>query len=160
MPDEEKTFMVEDAEIIFRNFSGEETPFNRAGERNFCVVLDQETASDMAKDGWNIKTRKPGPDAEEEDDGIPYIQVKVKYKIKPPKVYLITSGARTLIDEGLIGTLDWADFKIVDLIARSYSWAVGDKSGIAAYLQTMFVTIDEDPLEQKYAILLGDGVSG
>lgn len=154
MANDEKKFTIEDAEIIFRNFSGEESQFNRAGERNFCAILDQQTASDMAKDGWNIKMLKA---REEGDEEVPYIQVKVKYKIKPPKVYLITSAGRTLIDEGLIGTLDWADFKTVDFIARAYEWAIEStgKSGIAAYLQTMFVTIDEDPLEMKYAILEG-----
>jgi len=154
---EEKKFIVENAELIFKNFSGEETPFNRAGERNFCVVLDQEVASQMAEDGWNIKHRRA---VEEGEEDIPYIQIKVKYKIKPPKVYMITSSGRTLLDEGLVGTLDWADMKVVDLIARSYEWQVGDKQGIAAYLQTMFVTIDEDPLEAKYAAIERGEVDG
>src|SRR5689334_9464649 len=138
---QELKFTIEDAQIIYRNFSGEESQFNRAGDRNFCVILDQETASIMAGDGWNIKHTKP---REEGDDETPYIQVKVKYKVKPPKVYMVTSTGRTLLTEDIVGMLDWADFKTVDLIARSYAWEVGDKSGIAAYLQTMFVTIDED----------------
>jgi hypothetical protein len=41
---------------------------------------------------------------------------------------------------------------MVDLICRGYQWVVGDKFGMKAYLQSMFVTIDEDPLELKYAI--------
>lgn len=147
---EAKTFMVEDAQLLFRNFSGEENQYNRAGDRNFCVILDQEVASEMAKDGWNIKHLTA---RDEGDEDIPYIKVNVKYKVKPPKITLITSVSRTLIGEDLVGTLDWADIQTCDLIARAYDWTVGDKSGITAYLQTMFVTIEEDALERKYAAL-------
>lgn len=56
------------------------------------------------------------------------------------------------MDEESIDVLDWADIKTADLIARGYDWAVNDKTGTKAYLQSLFVTIEEDALEQKYAI--------
>lgn len=148
---EAKTFMVEDAQLLFRNFSGEENQFNRDGDRNFCVVLDPVVASEMAKDGWNIKHLKA---REEGDEDTPYIQVAVKFKVKPPKITLITSTARTVMDEDTVGTLDWAEIETVDLIARAYEWELNGKTGIKAYLQTMFVTVAEDALERKYAGLI------
>jgi len=150
--DPEVNVVMEDVEVIWPNFSGEEKPFNRSGDRNFCVILDQETASNLAKDGWNVKTREP---REEGDDELITLQIKVKYKVRPPKVYMITSTGRTLLDEGLIGVLDSVEFKQVDIIFRPYDWNIEatGKSGTAAYLKTMFVTIDEDPLELKYAQL-------
>lgn len=110
---EQVQFMVENAEIIFPNFSGEPTKFNAAGgKRTFCIKLGQEEASNMAKDGWNIKMLRA---REEGDDDQPYIQVTVAYKIKPPKVTLITSTTRTLLTEDLVGTLDWADLRQVEI---------------------------------------------
>lgn len=149
------TFMVEDARLIFRNFSGEEGRFNKAGEKTFCVVLDPGVAEQMAKDGWAVKTLKPRED-EDEEVGTPYIQVKVNFKNRPPRIVVITESARTTLNESMVGTLDWADIITVDLIARAYEWEVGGKTGIAAYLQSMYVTIEEDALERKYAVTEGE----
>lgn len=150
MVDQAKTFMVEDARILFRNFSGETSQYNTKGERNFVVILDPDVAEVMRKDGWNIKLLSA---MDEEEPGDPYIQVAIRFDVRPPRVTLITSTSRTQLDETTIGILDWADIMTVDLIARGYDWTVGDKSGTKAYLQTMFVTIQEDALERKYAIL-------
>jgi hypothetical protein len=149
MADEAKTFMVEDARIIFRNFAGREGPYNREGDRNFAVVLDHTTAEQMLADGWNVKYLEP---REGDDESTPYIQVSVNYKNRPPRVVLLTSSSRTQLDEKSVDVIDWADIQTADLIARGYEWAVNDKTGVKAYLQSLFVTIREDALEQKYQI--------
>lgn len=148
MADDVKTFMVEGASIIFRNFSGKEGQYNREGDRNFTVILDPEMAKQMVADGWNVRML----DAREEgEDPTPCIQVAVSFKNRPPRVVLLTSAARTHLDESSVEVLDWADIQNADLIARGYEWTVNGKSGVKAYLQSLFVTIEEDALERKYS---------
>lgn len=149
MADNVKNFMVEDARILFRNFSGEESQYNRAGDRNFALILENDVAARMLQDGWNVKVL---PGREEGDPDVSYIQVTVNFKNRPPNVVLITSTSRTNLKDDTVGILDWANIQTCDLIARGYDWNVGDKSGTKAYLQTMFVTIEEDALERKYAV--------
>lgn len=147
MPND-NTATLENVRLIFRNFAGRPGPYNDEGDRNFAVLLDEKTAKVMDRDGWNVKALKS---REEGDPDQPYLPVKVSYKGRPPRIVIIASGRRTILDEETIDVLDWADIVTVDLIIRPYEWAVGGKSGIKAYLQTMFVTINEDALERKYA---------
>ena len=149
MPEQTKSFMIEDAEIIFRNFSGKEGQYNKAGERNFCVVLPNDIAAQMVEDGWNVRYLEA---REEGDEAKPYIAISARFDIRPPRVVLITSTSRTQLDESSIEVLDWSDIKTADLIARGHDWYVNGKSGTKAYLQSLFVTIEEDALERKYAI--------
>lgn len=155
MPANDNTVLMEGVRIIFRNFAGKEGKYNREGDRNFAVLLDDEVANAMAADGWNVKWLKPREDADEDETPQAYLQVSLNFKGRPPRVVMITSRGRTHLDEDSVEMLDWADILNVDLIVRPYEWTVNGKSGIKAYLQSIFVTIEEDALERKYAELEG-----
>lgn len=153
MPEERLSAVpMRNVRLIFKNFEGKPGLYNQKGEKNFGVILpNDETAEAMLADGWAVKYLKPRPDDEDETE-TPWLQVKVAYdKGRPPRVTLITSRGRTALDEDTVQELDWADITKVDLIVNPYSWDVNGKSGIAAYLKTMFVTIEEDELEREYA---------
>lgn len=149
--------IMEGVRIIFRNFRGEEGPYNKKGERNFAVLLDEKVAADMAEDGWNVKILEPREDAEEGEERQPFLPVALRYDVFPPRVVLVTSNNRTVLDEAAVQQLDNVDILNVDIIVRPYSWSGADgKSGIKAYVKTMYVTIEEDPLDKKYAEMYRD----
>lgn len=144
-----KTLTVEDARIIFLNFSGKEGEYNKEGERSFVLVLDPATAERLLADDWNVKYLA----ARDEDEvDTPILHVTARYDIRPPKVYMLTETSRTALDEKSVGVLDWADIKTVDLKINGSTWNVNGKTGVKAYLQSLYVTIEEDELDRKYAI--------
>lgn len=143
-----EVFSIENAKIVFRNFSGKEGKFNPAGRRNFSVLLAPDFAQQLLAQGWNVKFLNP-----REDDDIPqaHLSVRVAYNAYPPKIILITSRGKTVLNEEDVNILDWAEIANVDLIIRPYTWEVQGKQGISAYLKAAYITIVEDEFERKYA---------
>lgn len=150
--------VIENARIGFRNFSGKEGKFNPEGRRNFCVFLEPEIANRLEKDGWNVRWLEPREPGEEKQA---YLQVTVNYQFEnlQPKVVIISSKGKTVLNESTISMMDWIEIKPkdsrtddggVDLTIRPRTWEVGGKNGVKAYLKNMFVHIVEDELESKY----------
>jgi len=142
-----KKLVVENAHIAFRNFSGKESKFNRAGNRNFCIIFDQETGEELKEQGWNLRILQ----SRDEDEAPAYcLSVSTMFGKFPPKVYMIVGKKKTLLDEYTIGNLDFAEIENADVIIRPYNWEVQGKTGVKAYVQTMYVEIREDKFASKY----------
>lgn len=148
--------VMENARLIFRNFEGREEKYNRKGDRNFGLIIeDPEVAQQLAEDGWNIKelTPKNNDDYDDTPEVIYWLPVTVRFDNVPPKVMLVTRRKKTRLNEENINTIDYANIAKVDLTVTPYDWEVNGKSGTKAYLQTMYVTINEDEFADKYADL-------
>ena len=139
---------IDDAKIIFKNFEGRGDKFNRAGDRNFSLLIeDPNTADALVKEGWNVKI-KPGRDEDEE----PFMRlpVKVKFTEYGPNVYLRTGDRVNKLDEESISCLDDIDIESVNMDIRPYDWEVNGRTGRTAYLQSMEVIQRIDRFSARY----------
>lgn len=145
-----KNIKIENARIVFRNLSGKPDKFNpQGGKRSFSVVIeDPEFANELKREGWNIKQFNQSPDSDEEPAH--FISVKVSYNNIPPHIYLCTSKNKTLLNEDTVGQLDYAEISNVDIVITPYQYEMSDRSGISAYVKTMYVTVVEDEFASKY----------
>ena len=145
---------IDDARIIYRNFAGAASKFNREGDRNFSLVIpDQEMADALVNEGWNVKIKAP-----REDGDVPFmtLPVKVKFNDRGPNVYLQTGNRMNRLDEDSIACLDQIDIVSVDLDVRPYDWVLyegtkDEKRGRSAYLQSIKVVQDVDRFASRFA---------
>lgn len=139
---------IDDARIIYRNFAGEPSKFNREGDRNFAVIIpSQEIADSLINDGWNVKIKPP---RDKDESPFMYLPVKIKFNDRGPNAYLATGNRLNPLDEESISILDSVDILSVDLDIRPYDWEVNGKLGRTAYLQSIRVTQDVDRFAAEF----------
>ena len=142
---------IEGATIIWKNFSGERDKFN-PGKRGFSVVIDDEVMADELKqEGWNVKERplQEGADPSEQEWTLP---VKLNMN-RYTQVWLIVGNHKTLLNEDTVAQLDVVDIVNCDISIRPYEWEMSGRTGITAYVDSMYVTIRENKFAEKYADL-------
>ena len=149
--------IIENATIRNRNFEGrKEKPFNPQGKREFTVMFDdEELVEQLMADGWNVKASKHNG----EDPELPnkyFLSVSVNFDGKyPPRIIQITkSGGRlkkTPINEDTAALIDSAEIKNINLEITPNTWTMPDgKSGVRAYLKTMYYELVEDVFAHLY----------
>lgn len=142
---------IEGAMIIWKNFSGERDKFN-PGKRGFSVVIDDTVMADeLRQEGWNVKDRplQEGADDSEQEWTLP---VKLNMN-RYTQVWLIVGNHKTLLDENTVSQLDVVDIVNCDISIRPYEWEMNGRTGITAYVDSMYVTIRENKFAEKYADL-------
>lgn len=137
---------IEDARIIWPNFSGEATKYTREGDQFFTLVIPtvemyEALQNDVNDYGvpWNVKFSEPREDG---DDPFIRMKVKVKFNDYGPKVYLQSGNKTTELDEKSIACLDRIPMSKVDMYIRPFDGEANGQPYRAAYLQTMHVTQD------------------
>ena len=140
---------IDDARLIYRNFTGAASQFNREGDRDFHLVIpDREIADALVEEGWNVKIK---PARNEEEDDFMTMKVKVKFNDFGPKCYLISGSRRVELNEDSVRMLDEIDIESCDLDIRPYDWTMNGKTGRTAYLQSIQVVQRLDRFAEKFA---------
>ena len=139
---------IEDARIIYRNFAGVGSKYNREGDRNFAVIIpNQEIADELIADGWAVKIKPP---RDEDDSPFMYLPVKIKFNNRGPAAYVKSVNSVQRLNEDTIGMLDEIDIQSVDMDLRAYDWEVNGKTGRSAYLQSINVIQNIDRFGAQY----------
>lgn len=148
---------IENASIIYKNFSGTRDEYH-PGRRTFHVILDEDEATALEADGWNVRHKPSKADPSVMFHTLP---VEARFDNYPPKIVMIGESSKkvTFLDETTVGQLDSAAIKTIDLMLSPSKWTAAGRTGIKAYLKTAYVTIEEDDLDLKYAALLEDAMS-
>ncbi len=140
---------IEDARIIYRNFEGVASKFNREGDRNFAVIIpNDEIKDELIEAGWTVKIKPP---RDEDDTPFMFLPVKIKFNNRGPAAYLRSGDTVTRLNEDTIGILDEIDIQSVDMDLRPYDWEVNDKTGRTAYLQAINVIQNIDRFGDMYS---------
>ncbi len=140
---------IEDARIIYRNFAGIGSKYNREGDRNFAVIIpDEEICNELTEHGWNVKIKPP---REEGESPFMYLPVKVKFNSRGPAAYVRSGKLVQRLNEETISMLDEIDIYSVDMDLRPYDWEVNGKTGRSAYLQAIDVVQNIDRFGARYA---------
>lgn len=142
-------------QLIFRNFAGEANQYNNSGDRNFCLIIDDELAGELQNLGFTIKRTK----ARDDYDSVPYIKIKVGFTLKdgsdnpyPPKIYKIDSTGMRALNKNTVKLLDGARILKADLIfsGNAYEDRTTHDLRYSAYVRNLYVEIQENDLEKEY----------
>lgn len=142
-----KDIIVENATIVYKNFSGDPTALNPdGGKRSFCLVLIPEVADILRADGWNVKFRAPRDESEE---GFYYTQINVNVDSKfPPKIVLISTFNGNRVKRELHGNevqrLDKLRLENIDVCIHPYEHGRPGPYKVKGYLSEMAATQVEE----------------
>lgn len=151
------TLDIENARVLYKNFSGTKNDWNRNGTRSVDIIIDDDKMAEILEnDGWNVKHTKI---REEGDESSNYINLVINYGSEFSKPSIImrmvdSNGrlvSRTNLDENTVSTLDKLRIIDVDVRINPHQWEMGGRSGIKGYVDTMIVNVLEDPFLTKYA---------
>lgn len=140
---------IDEARIVYRNFSGVGSKYNREGDRNFAVVIPSEDiANKLIDDGWNVKIK---PARDEDDQPFMFLPVKIKFNERGPAVYIESGSNIRRLAESNVNIIDNIDISSVDMDIRPYEWDVNGKQGKTAYLQSIKIIQQVDRFAERLA---------
>ena len=163
----------------YKNFEGRKNEYNDAGQKTFSIRISEEEAlhrfpmgydaygeivygPGLIDQGLNVK---PMPHREDEINPDWHLPVSIRYDpdfpSRNPGVTMISTDTNgrpvhTSLNEFSIGLIDRADVIEYNVAVRIHNWKKNGKSGRKAYLRNMDVTVYQDCVEKRRALLQQD----
>ena len=153
--------VIEDAKLLFRNFSGNPDRFSR-GEKvrpNTNVTLSPQIAEKLRELGANVREPKADPEREGMDlDAFVKVQFNYSGRSEPRVTMLMGDPEETpasrmprqVLDKSTVGILDTAEIVSADLVVNTYQAPGSDRTTL--YADSMYVFVRPSPLDLKYGM--------
>ena len=160
----QKTFKLTNLtnkDILFRNFAGVEKQYNNAGDRNFCVRLDEQIANELASMDIPVKILEP---RDEDGEPLRFIKIKIKDFSKlysanvgqhwPDDMSLAERKEKQKLSEASYYSLDDANIQTALITVSIYRWTRGTgankNSGTSLALSEGFFKVEPNELEAQF----------
>lgn len=151
-----RSIRIDDTRFIFAtNFAGDpnKDKYRSQTRKGNIVIPDADFAQELADRGFNVKVTRPKEGEEEGFEPEYFVSVIVRYgpnKRRWPKIYVVTNGRRTLLDEDTVGDLDDMWIKNVNVILNPNEYEEGKYT---LYVDIMYVeeNTDDDPYASRYS---------
>lgn len=172
--------LFENCNIDFSNFAGEGSKYNKAGERDFTLSInDEESATALRDQGWGMQAVTNNPAERERLEAAGWrnvklneyvdetkFRLKVKISFNPPSPRIAPSKITTYCGRVVTDISEAAAAKLDGLIGRFESvdvevrprWWLDDATNewnIKAYLHDMRIVLQSSKLDEKYAAYEG-----
>lgn len=132
---EKGAFSADNCKIVYKNFSGAPTPFNKAGGvKEFALVIeDPDVVAQLRGYGYNVREK-------DSEEGVWYrLPIKIKFNDYGPDCFIKNGRKMTRLDEQTIGMLDSIALESISIDVRPHAYEING-GGTSAYLSGMCVS--------------------
>lgn len=150
-----KELEIEGATLLggaFKNFGGKPGRYNREGDRNIAISLDEETALRLEDEGWPVRKKEA---REEGDEPLYFLAVKIKFKSQgarmDPEIWKgVSADNMVLQSEEDLFKLDNDEIENFDIVIRPWCRDDNGEWKVTLYLSQAWATIKTSRLARKY----------
>ena len=152
--------IVQNTTLVYKNFSGAPTKYNREGGRpTFAIVLDPQQADKFREKGFNIKPFRP-----QDEEELYSLEIKVNWNSRfPPNINVIelvqgqVKGKPKPKNRITSGVLDTFQIKKADVLFNGHEYDPVDHPGkCTAYLSTAYIHVELNELDAIYSEMFMD----
>lgn len=134
-----RRYTFEGNRILWKNFSGRASKF--PDSRSFILELKPEEVDKLVANGWPVEWWEP---RKPDEPPTPVIRVDLKFNDIPMMIVKMDSINKTRMTKETVGDLDG-----LFIINADTKCNLGNTGKV--YLNELWVTIQDNPLEAKYA---------